>query len=92
MRFFEDDANLCVAIRDMERKPSDSGLVAKQLIIENHTLLACPHCWKREQITEEYPELAKYPVSDRLCNTHYEILLARAMGASKSFDPKRSAA
>jgi hypothetical protein len=53
--------------------------LARQLIIENHVLLVCPHCWTKEQIAKEYPDLAKYPMSDYLCKAHYEILLTRAM-------------
>ncbi len=74
----------------MEHKHTQHGVVAKQLIIENHTLLACPYCWKREEILKEYPELAKYPVSDRVCNTHFEILLTNAMaGKPVETHPKR---
>jgi len=50
-----------------------------QVIIENHVLLLCPHCWKREEFLKEYPELANYPVSDRTCAVHFEVLMARAL-------------
>jgi len=51
----------------------------KQLAIEEHMLLVCPHCWTAQQIADEYPELAKYPVSHRICDFHFQILLATAL-------------
>jgi hypothetical protein len=61
----------------------------KQLIIENHTLLVCPHCWTLEEIKREYPELAQYPLSNKLCSVHFQILAARALewGPPKSKNP-----
>lgn len=51
----------------------------RQLVIEEHLLLVCPHCWTPEQIAKEYPELAKYPISRRLCNAHFQVLLTTAL-------------
>jgi hypothetical protein len=51
----------------------------RQLTVEEHVLLVCPHCWTAEQISREYPELTKYPVSDRVCDFHLEVLLRRTV-------------
>jgi hypothetical protein len=51
----------------------------RQLTIEEGVLLVCPHCWTAKQIAEQYPELAKYPISSRICGFHFQILLARAL-------------
>lgn len=51
----------------------------RQLIIEEHMLCVCPHCWTPEQIAKEYPELAHYEVSRRLCNAHFQVLLTTAL-------------
>jgi len=68
----------------MQSNAPETGSVKKQLIIENHLLLVCPHCWTKDEIARDYPELAGYRISDHLCNTHFEILLARAMSSSQS--------
>jgi hypothetical protein len=51
----------------------------RQLILEDGVLLVCPHCWTPEQIAKEYPGLLQYPLSNKICNFHFEIMLAAAL-------------
>ena len=53
-------------------------------------LLVCRHCWTTEQIAKEYPELAKYPVSDRLCEMHFQLLMTRALEMFPVRGPKHA--
>jgi len=61
----------------------DGKVMARQVILEDHVLLLCPHCWKREEFLKEYPELAKYPISDRTCAVHFQVLLASALAKAQ---------
>lgn len=59
----------------------------KQLVIENHVLLVCPHCWSEQQLAREYPELAAYPRSSHVCELHFELLLASAFQTAQFYAP-----
>jgi hypothetical protein len=58
--------------------------IRKQLIIEDRMLLACPYCWTKEEIAKEYPQLAGYPVSNHVCDPHFEILLRKQLSQTSN--------
>lgn len=49
------------------------------LILEGRIVGACPCCWTREEIAREHPELSGKPISDRICEKHFQNKLAYAM-------------
>jgi len=51
----------------------------RQVIIEERTLFICPHCWTVAEVRSLYPQLLVFPLRERLCSAHFNILVARGV-------------